>query len=66
MIVIGGALPLHTPEGKLVGGLGVSGDTSCTDHVIAWKVRNKLGLDAVPMGVAPGRSDNRISTFRME
>jgi hypothetical protein len=38
----------------------VSGDTSCTDHVIAWKVRNKVGLDAVPMGVAPGQSDNLI------
>jgi len=23
----------------------VSGDTSCADHDIAWRVRNKLGLD---------------------
>ncbi len=35
---------------KIVGGLGLSGDTSCTDHVIAWKVRHELHLDAVPMG----------------
>jgi hypothetical protein len=27
------------------GGLGVSGDTSCTDHMIAWRVRHSLGLD---------------------
>jgi len=30
---------------KLVGGVGVSGDTSCADHNIAWRVRNLLGLD---------------------
>ena len=29
----------------LVGGVGVSGDTSCADHLIAWRVRNNLGLD---------------------
>jgi hypothetical protein len=45
---------------ELVGGLGVSGDTACADHVIAWKTRHSLGLDAVPMGVAPGTSDNLI------
>jgi hypothetical protein len=28
-----------------VGGLGVSGDTSCTDHMVAWRTRNALGLD---------------------
>src|SRR5512139_3472007 len=27
------------------GGLGVSGDTSCADHNIAWRVRHSLGLD---------------------
>ena len=40
--------------------LGVSGDTSCADHVVAWKTRHSLGLDNVPMGVAPGPSDNLI------
>ena len=28
-----------------MGGVGVSGDTSCTDHMVAWRVRNTLGLD---------------------
>ena len=60
IIVFGGGLPLYAHKGELVGGLGVSGDTACVDHVVAWKVRNKLGLDAVPLGVAPGSSDNLI------
>lgn len=33
---------------------------ACPDHVVAWKTRHSLGLDAVPMGVAPGPSDNLI------
>jgi uncharacterized protein GlcG (DUF336 family) len=60
VIVFGGGLPLYTSKGELVGALGVSGDTSCTDHVVAWKTRHDLGLDGVPMGVAPGPSDNLI------
>jgi uncharacterized protein GlcG (DUF336 family) len=60
VIVFGGGLPLYSNKGEIVGGLGVSGDTSCADHVVAWKTRHALGLDAVPMGVAPGQSDNLI------
>jgi uncharacterized protein GlcG (DUF336 family) len=60
VIVFGGGLPLYSNDGKIVGGLGVSGDTACADHVVAWKTRHALGLDAVPMGVAPGPSDNLI------
>ena len=60
VIVFGGGLPLYSKKGELVGGLGVSGDTACADHVVAWKTRHALGLDAVPMGVAPGPSDNLI------
>src|SRR4051812_40149078 len=60
IIVFGGGLPLYDSQGKLVGGLGLSGDTSCADHVIAWKVRHALKLDTVPMGVAPGQNDNMI------
>lgn len=43
--VFGGGLPLYTAGGKLVGGLGVSGDTSCADHNIGWRVRKGLRLD---------------------
>src|SRR5262249_14384101 len=43
--VFGGGLGLYGTGGKIVGGVGVSGDTSCSDHYIAWRVRTNLGLD---------------------
>ena len=52
--VFGGGLPLYDAAGTLVGGLGVSGDASCADHNIAWKMRYNLQLDHVPAGVADG------------
>ena len=57
--VFGGGLALYDPQGELLGGLGVSGDTSCADHNIAWKVRFQLNRDNVPGGVAGG-TDNII------
>lgn len=58
--VFGGGLPLYNSDGELVGAIGVSGDTSCTDHIIAWKVRDMLDLDYVPAGVSPTNDDNAI------
>ncbi len=58
--VFGGGLPLYDAEGNLVGGLGVSGDASCADHNIAWKMRYNLRLDHVPAGVADGGADDNI------
>jgi len=43
--VFGGGLALYAVGKKIVGAIGVSGDTSCADHNIAWRVRNNLGLD---------------------
>jgi uncharacterized protein GlcG (DUF336 family) len=43
--VFGGGLALYGPGKVIVGGVGVSGDTSCADHNIAWRVRKNLGLD---------------------
>ncbi|HWR15928.1 MAG TPA: heme-binding protein [Terriglobales bacterium] len=62
IIVFGGGLALYDTSGHIVGGLGVSGDTSCADHIVAWKVRHKLNYDTVPNGVAsgPGPNDNMI------
>ena len=57
--MFGGGLALYNSNGELVGALGVSGDTSCADHIIAWKVRDALGLDFVPAGVDAG-TDNII------
>ncbi len=64
IIVFGGGLALYAPNGKLLGALGLSGDTSCTDHVIAWKVRHQLELDAVPLGPSPEHNDNMILDFQ--
>jgi len=58
--IFGGGLALYDNDGNLVGGLGVSGDASCTDHVIAWKVRDALELDNVPGGVSTTDDDNLI------
>jgi hypothetical protein len=44
MIFFGGGVPLYS-GGRIVGGLGVSGDTSCADHEIAKRVRTLAGLD---------------------
>lgn len=58
--VFGGGLALYTPEGELIGALGVSGDSSCADHNIAWKLRDALLLDYVPGGVSATGDDNII------
>ena len=61
--VFGGGLALYDNEGQLVGAVGVSGDTSCTDHIVAWKVRHQLNLDNVPGGVGAGNTDNIIHDY---
>jgi hypothetical protein len=43
--VFGGGLALYAQPGVKIGGVGVSGDTSCTDHYVAWEVRHALNLD---------------------
>jgi uncharacterized protein GlcG (DUF336 family) len=59
--VFGGGLGLYNSNGQLVGGLGVSGDTSCADHNIAYRTRNLLNLDYVPAGVGdPAHKDNAV------
>ena len=60
--VFGGGLALYDANKKLIGAVGVSGDSSCADHNIAWKVRHGLNLDYVPGGVSgdPKRPDNIV------
>jgi uncharacterized protein GlcG (DUF336 family) len=60
--VFGGGLALYNKSGKLVGAIGVSGDSSCADHEIAWRTRNGLGLDFVTAGVSgdTSRPDNIV------
>jgi uncharacterized protein GlcG (DUF336 family) len=56
VIVFGGGLALYD-DADVVGGLGISGDSSCADHNVAWRVRRALGLDKVPAGLSPDRKD---------
>ena len=61
---IGGGLALYNASGKIVGGVGVSGDSSCADHDIAWRTRHSLNLDFLPAGGGgsgdPTRLDNIV------
>jgi uncharacterized protein GlcG (DUF336 family) len=62
--VFGGGLALYDERKRVVGGLGASGDTSCADHNIAWRVRHALALDFLSGvgGVSgdPARPDNIV------
>jgi uncharacterized protein GlcG (DUF336 family) len=46
-ITFGGGVALYS-GGKVIGGLGVSGDTSCADHAISYRMRHLAGLDGTP------------------
>ncbi|MEY4683687.1 MAG: hypothetical protein RLZ25_146 [Pseudomonadota bacterium] len=48
--VFGGGLALYA-NGKKVGALGVSGDTSCRDHAFAWRIRSALGMQPAGVGI---------------
>ena len=60
--VFGGGLALYNSAGALIGAIGVSGDSSCADHNIAWRTRHGLKLDYVPGGVSGDktRPDNIV------
>jgi len=62
--VFGGGLALYAAGQKIIGAVGVSGDTSCADHNIGWRVRNLLGMDHLSgiNGVSgdPARPDNIV------
>ena len=66
--VFGGGLGLYGVGKILMGGVGLSGDTSCADHNIAWRVRKNLGLDHLAgVGGVSGdaaRPDNIIYDLR--
>ena len=44
IITFGGGVALYQ-NGQVIGGLGVSGDTACADHAIAYRMRHYAGLD---------------------
>ena len=59
IITFGGGVALYS-NGQVIGGLGVSGDSSCADHAIAFRMRQLAGLNTVPGGEAPDGTDNII------
>jgi uncharacterized protein GlcG (DUF336 family) len=59
IITFGGGVALYS-GGQVIGGLGVSGDSSCADHAIAFRMRQLAGYNTLPAGVAPDNTDNII------
>jgi uncharacterized protein GlcG (DUF336 family) len=59
--VFGGGLALYS-GGRIIGAVGVSGDTSCADHNVAWELRRRLALNATPtsdnISYGPGAHPN--------
>ncbi len=58
IITFGGGVALYDSNKQVIGGLGVSGDSSCADHAIAYRMRHNAGFDIIPGGVGPGGTDN--------
>lgn len=52
--VFGGGLALYNSQKVKIGAIGVSGDTSCTDHAVAWRLRTAMALNNVPGGFISG------------
>ena len=46
VITFGGGVALYK-DGKVIGGLGVSGDSSCADHAISYRMRLLAGYDGI-------------------
>ena len=75
LIFFGGGVPLYV-NGKMIGGLGVIGDTSCADHEIAKRIRGLAALEppggssvdditySVPDGPSVFTHPKCINTFR--
>src|SRR5207245_10150903 len=53
--VFGGGLALYVNGPQVVGGVGVTGDTSCAYHNIGWRVRNLIRLTYM-VGSGPSRA----------
>lgn len=66
IITFGGGVALYV-GGQVIGGLGVSGDTSCADHAIAYRMRAAAGLNGTPNSdnivYPPGNSPVDPGTF---
>jgi Haem-degrading len=61
IITFGGGVALYS-GGQVLGGLGGSGDSSCADHAIAYRIRHAAGYDGIPGGV--GLNNKTTSSTR--
>src|SRR5437764_8728783 len=59
IIKVGGGVALYS-NGQVIVGLGVSGDTSCADHAVAYRMRRNAGFDKIPGGAGLNGTDNII------
>ena len=59
IITFGGGVALYS-SGHVIGAIGVSGDSSCADHAIAFRMRKLAGFEPNKSGVAPDGTDNII------
>jgi uncharacterized protein GlcG (DUF336 family) len=57
IVTFGGGVALYL-NGQVIGGLGVSGDTSCADHAIAFRMRVMAGLQPQVGGPGLNGTDN--------
>ena len=62
--VFGGGLPLYEPveDGRKIGAIGVSGDTSCRDHAYAFAIREALASEDI---AGPQPAGIGITTFNL-
>jgi uncharacterized protein GlcG (DUF336 family) len=58
IITAGGGVALYSADKEVIGGLGVSGDGACADHVVAYRMRRNAGLDHIPGGAGFNGTDN--------
>lgn len=61
--VFGGGVALYRGNGFKAGAVGVSGDTSCRDHAMAYRLRANLGLDNFPNDDALALVDSPSALF---
>jgi uncharacterized protein GlcG (DUF336 family) len=60
IITFGGGVALYDKNNQIIGGLGISGDTSCADHAVAYRMRRLAGFDKIPGGAGLNGTDNII------
>jgi uncharacterized protein GlcG (DUF336 family) len=59
IITFGGGVALYVNK-QVIGGLGVSGDSSCADHAIAYRMRAAANLAGIPGGAGLNGTDNIV------